>query len=72
MVEFNNINELFERVYPCLKLKQRLLHTQGFDISIKSMWNYLAENTWKNSINLTLYDMVNDIMILDINNLKEV
>ncbi len=71
MVEFNNINELYERIYPCLKLKQRLLKTQGFDISIRSLWEFLS-NTWKNSSNLTLYDMVNDIMILDINSLKEV
>lgn len=71
MVEFNNINELFERVYPCLKLKQRLLYRQGVNVSIKYLWEYLSD-TWRNSINLTLYDMVNDIMILDVNNLKEV
>ena len=72
MVEFNNINELFERVYPCLRLKQRLLYTQGLDVSIKSIWEFLADKYWKNSINLTLYDMINDIMMLDVNSLKEV
>ncbi|MBQ6538966.1 MAG: hypothetical protein IJL76_01660 [Bacilli bacterium] len=71
MVEFNNINELFERVYPCLKLKKKLLYLQGVDVSIKFIWDYFTDD-WKNSINLTLYDMVNDIMMLDVNNLKEV
>ena len=72
MVEFNNINELFERVYPCLELKQKLLRLQGINISIKKLWDYLAGNYWKDALNLTLYDMVNDIMILDGNKLKEV
>ena len=72
MVEFESEEKLFERVYPCLKLKQKLLSIQGYDINIKDIWEYLANNLWKSSNNLTLYDIVNDIMILDVNNLKEV
>ena len=70
-VKFDNIKELYERVIPCLELKVKLLKEQNIDITKEDIWNYLS-NKWKNSNNLTLFDIVNDIMILDGNKLKEV
>ena len=70
-VKFDNIKELYERVIPCLELKVKLLKEQKIDTTKEDIWNYLS-NKWKNSNNLTLFDIVNDIMILDGNKLKEV
>ena len=70
-VKFDNLNELYERVIPCLELKVKLLKEQNIEITRDDIWNYLS-NKWKNSKNLTLFDIVNDIMILDGNKLKEV
>ena len=67
-VNFNSINELYERVVPALELKVQLLNEQNIETNKKDIWNYLS-NKWKNSNNLTLFDIVNDIMILDGNNL---
>ncbi len=67
-VNFNSINELYERVVPCLELKVKLLNDQNIETNKEDIWNYLS-NKWKNSNNLTLFDIVNDIMILDGNNL---
>jgi len=67
-VNFNSINELYERVVPALELKVQLLNEQNIETNKKDIWDYLS-NKWKNSNNLTLFDIVNDIMILDGNNL---
>ncbi len=67
-VNFNSINELYERVVPALELKVQLLNEQNIEVNKNDIWNYLS-NKWKNSNNLTLFDIVNDIMILDGNNL---
>ena len=67
-VKFNNIKELYERVIPCLELKVKLLKKQNINVSKEDIWDYLS-NKWKNCNNLTLFDIVNDIMILDGNNL---
>ena len=70
-VKFNNLNELYERVIPSLELKVKLLKEQNINVTKEDIWNYLS-NKWKSTMNLTLYDIVNDIMILDGNKLKEV
>ena len=70
-VKFDNLNELYERVIPSLELKVKLLREQNINVTKEDIWNYLS-NIWKNTKNLTLYDIVNDIMILDGNKLKEV
>lgn len=67
-VKFNNIKELYERVIPCLELKVKLLKKQNINVSKEDIWDYLS-NKWKNCNNLTLFDIVNDIMILDGNNI---
>jgi hypothetical protein len=67
-VNFNSINELYERVIQCLELNVKLLNDQNIETNKEDIWNYLS-NKWKNSNNLTLFDIVNDIMILDGNNL---
>ena len=85
-IDFNNIEDLYIRVLPSLRLKQRLLMKQGHSIGISNIWDYLTKEKWAKANNfkekwakannLTLYDIVNDIMTLDaievINYYKEV
>ncbi len=75
-IDFNNIEELYIRVLPSLRLKQRLLMQQGQSIGISNIWDYLTKEKWAKAKDLTLYDIVNDIMTLDaievINYFKEV
>ena len=40
------------------------LKRSGINVSEVKLWNYLKENKWSNSKNLTLYDMVSDILNL--------
>lgn len=61
-IEFKNLLELKNRIEPAIKSKVKEFNK----IKEEEIWNYL-KSKWKNGTNLTLYDLINDIM-----NLKEI
>lgn len=64
--EFNNIKELYKRLRPALDTKASEMHRQGYNyIKADDVWNYLKEVKWKKSHNLSLYEMVNNILNTD-------
>ena len=63
-IKFESLNELFNRLYPAFNTKVCELKNSGINVSEVKLWNYLKENKWSNSKNLTLYDMVSDILNL--------
>ena len=61
--EFNNLKELKKRVTPALNTKLKELKIKNYlKITTEDIWNYLIELKWKKSENLTLYDIINDIL----------
>lgn len=70
-IYFDDIFELYKRVLPCLKIKSRMLKLQGINIDYRKLWEYLSNNKWNNSKNLTLYDIVHDILNVDINKIRK-
>lgn len=65
-LEFSSQEELYQRVQPALKAKLAELHRLGYPyIQVVDIWNYLIETRWKKSKNLTLSDIVNDILHVD-------
>ena len=51
---------------PAMRVKLRLLESSGYsDISSEDIWNYLRDSKWKNGVDLTLADVVNDIIHAD-------
>ena len=66
-MEFTSQQELYKKLIPAFNVKKRLiLNSKYKDISNKDIWLYLIEKKWKNSHNLTLSEMVNDIIITDL------
>lgn len=65
-IVFNSVQELYERLKPALRTKQNEMKREGY-IYIKSddIWNYLKEVKWKNANNLSLYEMVSDVLNVD-------
>ena len=62
-MEFGSIKELYERVKPALITKSKELKRMNyFYIKEEDIWNYLKEVKWKNDTNLSLYDMVSDVL----------
>lgn len=68
MYEYKSQAELYERLIPALNVKLKYLKRSNYkDITREDIWNYLKETRWINSIDLTLADMVQDIIHTDNN-----
>ena len=53
-------------MHPALKSKEREMHDlKHFYIRENDIWVYLRENVWNDAYNLTLSDMVSDILNAD-------
>lgn len=60
---FQSLEELYERLTPALVTKASEMARAGYDyIKPEDIWNYLKEKKWKNSTNLALHEMVDDIL----------
>lgn len=65
-VEFNSLEELYNRLKPALVTKKNEMNRNGFKyIKIEDIWNYLKEVKWKKSKNLSLCEMVSDVLNVD-------
>ena len=65
-MDFANLKDLYDRVTPALKSKKDELTRLGCEyVNELDIWNYLKNNKWKNSYNLLLYQMVDDILNID-------
>lgn len=74
MEEFKSLDELYRKLLPAFKVKiNDLKRNKITNIEYKDIWEYLKDNNWKYRSNLTLGEMVNDIINvseLDITNYK--
>ncbi len=62
-MEFSSLKELYEHIKPALKAKQSEMKRYGYDyIKIEDIWNYFKEVKWKKSKNLSISEMVSDIL----------
>ncbi len=62
-VIFNSEEELYQRLKPALITKQSEMIRNNYTyIKKEDIWNYLKEIKWKNSSDLSLYDIVNDVL----------
>ena len=65
-IEFNSLEELYNRLRPALNVKLSELKANGYGyLKLEDIWNYLKENKWKSSHDLMLSDMVSDILNSD-------
>lgn len=61
-MDFKNIYELQKRVMPALKKRASDLIKQGIEISPEDIWTNLKNNKWIKAQNLSLNEIVNDIL----------
>lgn len=64
-IEFKDVNELYKRVVPALRVKKRILLKKDIKKSEKEIFEYLVREKWSKEVNLTLSDIVNDIINVD-------
>ena len=64
--EINSLRDLYELLYPALKSKEREMHDlKHLYIKDTDIWEYLKNNVWNEATDLTLSDMVSDILHTD-------
>lgn len=62
-LEFNNLSELYERLKPALRTKKNEMNRRGYTyIRLEDIWNYLKEVKWKRASDLSLHEMVSDVL----------
>lgn len=65
-MDYSSQLELYQALLPALNVKKRLLEYAKYtDITNNDIWHYLSINKWKNSHNLTISEIVNDIILID-------
>lgn len=65
-ITFNSVEELYQRIKPALSTKRAEMRRNGFTYATEEdIWNYLKEEKWKTSKNLSLYEMTCDIFSID-------
>ncbi len=71
-IEFDNLEELKNRITPALKTKLKELKNNNYNlITIEDIWTYLIKYKWKTSKDLTLYDIINDILKIENEDIEE-
>lgn len=66
MEEFGSLKELYIKVRPALVLKKDELKKYGMEQIVEAdIWNYLKKKKWMNTVDLSLSEMVNDILSID-------
>ena len=65
-LEFNSEADLYKRLKPALesKLDELKRNSYGY-LKIEDIWNYLKDTKWLHSSNLSLNEMVSDILNCD-------
>lgn len=63
--EFKTVAELYQKVLPALKNKKKeFAINKIYFVKEKDIWQCLLETKWQYASNLTLFDIVNDILTL--------
>lgn len=66
MREYKTQRELYLNLLPALNVKIKMLRKSDYKyITREDVWSYLRDNKWKYGIDLTLADMVQDIIHTD-------
>lgn len=64
-IEFKDVKELYKRVGPALRVKRKILLKKDIKKSEQEIFEYLVKEKWSKGVNLTLSDIVSDIINVD-------
>lgn len=67
-MEFKSVEELKQRIMPALKIRTKELRKQNQNVTEDILFEYFVR-IWKNEYNLTLSDIVDDILNKEIENI---
>ena len=70
-MEFGSLQQLYKKLIPAFNVKKRLiLNSKYKEITNENIWVYLTETKWKIATNLSLPEMINDIITVDLEDIN--
>ena len=63
--KFYTKEELYQRLYPALKTKKNEMARQKLIVTENYIWQYFCQNVWNQKVDLTIGEMVDDILNTD-------
>ena len=63
-IRFKTLDDLYRKLLPALNAKVCELKRYHINVTEKDIWDYLRKNSWSNKTDLTLGEMVNDILTI--------
>ena len=60
-IEFKSIEELKKRMMPALRIRVKELKEKNYSVTEDDLWEYFV-GIWQEHKNLTLYDLVDDVL----------
>ena len=70
-MEYQSLKELYDDLKGAFNVKLRLIGKDYKHIKINDIWDYLRINKWSKDKGLTISEMVNDIILVDIKKVNE-
>lgn len=71
-MEITSLGQLYKKLIPAFNVKKRLiLNSRYKQLNNEDIWVFLVENKWKKSYGLTISDMVNDIITIDLDKINK-
>ena len=65
-INFSSLQELYDRIKPALVTKKEEMRREGINyIKEEDIWNYFKETKWTKANDLSLYQMVSDVLNTD-------
>ena len=61
-VHFSSVSELKQRLMPAIRLRKKEMNQQNVFITEEEIWSYFVNHSWKYSVQLSLAQMVDDIL----------
>lgn len=65
-MDFKSQGELYLWLMPVFNVKSRINRYYGYKVNNKDIWSYLVNTKWKKTKDLCLSMIVNDIITLDV------
>ena len=66
-MKFTSLSQLYRKLLPAFNVKKRLiLNSKYKHITNENIWVYLTETKWKKAYNLSLPEIINDIITVDL------
>lgn len=71
-MEYTSQLDLYNKLLPVFNVKKRLINYSKYKhITNENIWLYLIETKWKKAHNLTISEIVNDIITIDLEEINK-